>query len=115
MIVPLGVTTSTGREHAPLALRPIDRPMPGGYRLMTTDDARELARGSLVELWDGARLRTAVVRSFTEDAMNLEIIAPYDNPPSVAVSLEVFDADLDDGPAYPPRSRDLLFVGAVPK
>lgn len=115
MIIPLGVHANDGRVYATLALRPIDRPVPGGYRVMTVDDARQLVRGSIVEVWDGARLRSAVVRSFTEDAMNLEVVAPYDSPPSLAISLELFDADLEDGPAYPPRSRDLLFVGAVPK
>lgn len=83
---------------------------PGPYRFLTVEEALWLHRGNIVELWDGANIHAAFVQSFTEDAMRVTIVSPYTYTGPTNVALELFNPDLEDGPSYPPRTRDLQLV-----
>ncbi len=89
-------------------LRPIDRPPPAGFQVMTVDEANSLPWHSQVMLWDGSDLWTAWVHSFTEDALNVQIVRS-----GARISLELWNPDLEDGPAYPPRDREGTVVAVT--
>lgn len=91
-------------------LRAIFATPPRPYRFMTSTEAALLQRGNIIELWDGKDIHTAFVQSFTEDAVNVTIVSPYSFGLSTNTSLEIFNPDMEDGPDYPPRTRDLQLV-----
>lgn len=92
-------------------IRPVYATPPRPYRFMTVGEARSLTRGSIVELWDGSQVITGFIQTFTEDAMNVAIVSPYSDYTGPAiVALELFDADLEDGPSYPPRTKNLSLI-----
>lgn len=93
-----------------IPLRPAFAQPARPYRFMTTAEAVLLQRGNVIELWDGKDIHTAVVQSFTEDAVNVTVISPYTFVGSPNVALELFNPDMEDGPDYPPRTRDLQLV-----
>lgn len=72
---------------------------------MTTEEASALPWGSRVYLWDGSDLWYGVVHSFVEDAVNVKLVRS-----GHIIPLELWDPDLEDGPPYPPRSKDGDFV-----
>lgn len=93
-----------------VALRPAFATPPRPYRFMTATEAVLLNRGNVIELWDGRNIFAAFIQSFTEDAVNVTIVSPYTYAGPTNVALEIFNADLEDGPTYPPRTRDLQLV-----
>lgn len=90
-----------------------ERPLPAGWRPATSRDAREWQRGDIVSLWDGIELRTGIVRSWKEASVRVAVVAPYAGVAPEYVALEVWDPDLETGPAYAPRTRDGRLTGVV--
>lgn len=91
-------------------LRPAFAFPPRPYRFLTATEAVMLQRGNVIELWDGRNIHAAFIQSFTEDAVNVTIVSPYTYRGPTNVALEIFNPDIEDGPSYPPRTRDLQLV-----